>query len=176
MREWFFAALQFVPLAVLIFLLARNGLFQTIAADTREARKAGETALREARVAYAESQYAHKFLLAMIQTFFEASPVAMYVTDDKGKVLSCNSAYTKLWGAVSADEAKTDLWLTQLTDQAKLVALARVQSVFDTPRNWSYSAELLDGGTVHFVGHPIGTGDDFAGYMGTVWREDSSED
>lgn len=103
---------------------------------------------------------------ALTQTFFEASPQAMYRSNEEGITIQCNQAYLDFWGFADISEAKSNDWLARVEDRA--LAEERLKTIIRSPGDFIYTSNLMDGRKLRVVGHPIFERGEFAGYVGYV--------
>lgn len=108
---------------------------------------------------------------ATVQVFFEASPQAMYRSDENGITIQCNQAYLDFWGFNSISEARSNDWLENVVDRR--LAEERLASIIRTPSEFKYSSRLLDGRTMQVTGQPIYNSGMFVGYVGYVFDASS---
>ena len=104
---------------------------------------------------------------AVTKVFFEASPQAMYRSDEHGITVQCNQAYLDFWGFTDISQARSNDWLSYMSDRA--LADERLASIVRTPAKFVYDADLLDGRRLRVVGRPIHVTGEFCGYIGYVF-------
>ena len=106
-----------------------------------------------------------------LDVIWQTAPEAFYVTNAEGQVVAANDAYLDLWHFTSMDQAMTNEWLLKLTPAAKELALQRLEQVMTTPYEFAFPTELADGRTLTIVGKPMFNGDEFLGFLGTVYDD-----
>ena len=97
----------------------------------------------------------HASIFASIRALAAASGEAVYTTDETGRIKECNAAYLELWGFNRLEEAQSDDWLSQLTDESKRTAAARLRGIVSRPDEFDYDMHHIDGRILRVQGFPI---------------------
>lgn len=111
---------------------------------------------------------------ALVSVFFQASPQAMYWSDEHGITVRCNQAYLEFFGFETMAQARSNDWLNLVVDRR--LAESRLESIICQPQDFDFPhIRLRDGRRMRVVGHKVELQGKFRGYVGYVFNEDGSD-